>query len=117
MLGGYTDETVNDIWISSNGYEWTQLDTIDVFESRKSHTVLNHNGKLVTIAGWRESGILSDVWISSDKGLNWLSINKNAEFGERTEHSSVVFRNSLFLIAGRSSSVVLNDVYKSVDGG
>jgi hypothetical protein len=48
-----------------------------------------------------ELGLLSDVWLSKDRGRSWAEVTKEAEFGERCGHASVAGSNGeLYVIGG-----------------
>ncbi len=70
MIGGYYDDNMNeyfmnDVWISPDGANWTQLCSTTNFTSRVAFVLLSYSGKLWVIGGFDNSYMTkNDVWYS-----------------------------------------------------
>ena len=91
-----------DVWMSSNGFAWTQLSAKASFGARYGHTSLVYNNRLWVMDGRGTSPTndLSDVWYSSE-GLIWTKAAAPT-FSNRDSFASVVFRDKMWAIGGNS---------------
>ncbi|MDF1763199.1 MAG: hypothetical protein P1U57_07310, partial [Oleibacter sp.] len=129
LIGGNTAEGFkNDIWSSTDGITWTEVNASSEFPVRSGHQVVvfpdpdTGAEKLWLIGGGNDSvPYLNDVWSSFD-GITWTEVNASADFPARTFHQVVAFTDAndgnnlkLWLLGGTNGSS-LNDVWKSSNG-
>ena len=129
VIGGFGASTrLNDVWKSTDsGATWTQVTTSasTKFSARNTHSSVyipsGANAGMYVIGGRTSggaSGIVNDVWKSTDGGANWTRVTANAAFAVRSLHSSVAFGQAIYVFGGRGASGThYNDVWKSTDGG
>jgi cysteine-rich repeat protein len=103
--GGRTYRVYNDVWVSSNGADWTRLLLNAGWSPRCGHTSLvfaNQNREAIYVMGGSDtSRYFNDVWMSYT-GTNWTRLTASASFPGRWLHTSLVFRNNLWVIGGHS---------------
>jgi hypothetical protein len=126
VIGG-TDGSGNnffDVWHSVDGIDWASTAGSSPFPGRWGHsTVVFDDGsgeKMWVIGGAGDSGLLNDVWFSSD-GDTWTQATGAAAFPVRYGHSSVVFDGKMWVIGGYGDDGAgnygyLNNVWYSTDG-
>ena len=132
VLGG-TDGTsrLNDVWSSTDGATWTQVDADADWTARDYHTSVVFDSKIWVLGG-RGTKNLNDVWSSTD-GSTWTeSTPPNDSDGNpvtkdntnwwpaRIAHTSVVFPRDgagkkIWVIGGIGNDLY-NDVWSSTDG-
>jgi hypothetical protein len=77
---GFTPDTqLGDIFMSSDGAQWTLLTAAPAFSARSGHGVVVSNDLLLVVAGWHDNKCLHDLWTSTD-GVAW-SMRSNATWG------------------------------------
>ncbi len=85
VLGGNAGGNSNDVWYSSDGITWTEVDTSasagGMWSSRNSHVAASFDGKL-WIMGGQNASQLNDVWYTSD-GANWYEATSGASWSGR----------------------------------
>ena len=130
IIGGIdeqgTDTALNDVWASSNGKSWSQVqgDGGGRFNGRRSFGAAFLNGTLFVVGGRTQhtQAGLSDVWASTNGGIGWVRItangpNGNAPFGQRHSFGFTAHNGTLFVVGGATSlGAVLADVWASPDG-
>lgn len=117
--GGYNNifrKVLNDVWKTSDGVRWEQVTPAADFAPRSGARLLDHNGKLLVLAG--EHGFSNDtqfhdVWATED-GLNWEQVLGEAPWRNRSGHGVVQYKGDIYLMAG---FIGLHDLWKSADGG
>lgn len=124
--GGYNGYH-NDVWTSTDGANWTEVNAAAPFAGRESFGCVVFNNKIWVIAGDNSDGLaaLSDVWSSPD-GVNWT---REPDFpSARTGAACVVFNGAIWVIgggytapdpsAGSNAYMVysFNDAWYSTDG-
>eukprot|EP00286_Rhodomonas_abbreviata_P001414 CAMPEP_0181289360 /NCGR_PEP_ID=MMETSP1101-20121128/842_1 /TAXON_ID=46948 /ORGANISM="Rhodomonas abbreviata, Strain Caron Lab Isolate" /LENGTH=2547 /DNA_ID=CAMNT_0023393579 /DNA_START=238 /DNA_END=7881 /DNA_ORIENTATION=- len=98
--------TLNDVWSSSDGRDWSVVTLYPAWRSRAGHGVsLDQDSTFVYLTGGRhdngqESHFLNDVWRSSDM-ITWHQVTAHANWHGRWLHRSVLFQNSLWVIGGQ----------------
>lgn len=128
----------NDVWASTNGVSWEELNSDAEFSRRNGHQSVVFKDRLWLFGGRQEnyfnraeSGewikaeynqLTNDIW-SSDDAISWRLEKAQAAFSKRAGSSVVVFKDKLWLIAGYFddpdfvfSADYYNDVWSSVDG-
>lgn len=126
IMGGGTPNssftTLNDVWSSTNGINWTQEISNAPWTARRYSALVNFNGKMFLLGGLNASnGPLNDVWSSVD-GANWTQEVVSAPWVGRGGHQAVVYDNKLWVMGGTiprypaSTSEHFNDVWSSIDG-
>jgi len=118
--------TVNDVWASADGENWTQIDTGASFSPRYNHRTIVHRGRMYVIGGItrRYEGTssaytedsLNDVW-SSEDGETWVQEAVSAPFSPRYDFAVAAFGGKVWVIGGRSDSTTeLADIWSSENG-
>lgn len=107
----------NDVWNSSDGTTWTQVNANPSFVARTNPAVFVYKDK-IWIAGGKDNGgnYLNDVWNSSD-GNNWTQVTTNSSFTGRLGHQVIVNNDELILVGGENADGVSNDVWVSENEG
>lgn len=106
--------TMNDVWSSSDGVNWTLTVEAAAWEPRRSQTVLSYDGRIWLLAGrlgGRTDVFKNDVWSSAD-GASWSLETGSAAWAPRRGHTSVVFDDRLWIIGGADAGL-FNDVWHS----
>ncbi|MEK6794823.1 MAG: kelch repeat-containing protein [Spirochaetota bacterium] len=113
--GGFNG-SMNDVWRSIDGTNWTQSMRAAAFTVREGHAIVPFADALWLIGGFSFRENTNDV-IRSVNGSNWVSINSGAPFPARNEHTAFVLGDSLYLAAGRGDDrKAMNDVWRTKDG-
>ncbi len=110
------DSTQNDVWNSSNGVTWTQVNQVTPFPARSGESCLVYNSEMWVIAGYN-SGPLTDVYSSSD-GANWSVATSAAAFAARQGSQAFVYCGQMWLTGGYSGGGCgfHGDVWTSTNG-
>lgn len=117
LIGGhklYTGKN-NEVWVSGDGFQWDNLNTVSNLPARSNHQIIAFKNKLWLIGGIgtekiEDSYSVADIW-SSDDGINWNLETANAPFGPRSGHKVVAFKDKLWLVGGNRF-----DIWSSIDG-
>lgn len=113
--GGFNG-SMNDVWRSTDGTNWSQFMRSTGFTVREGHTLVPFQNSLWVIGGFAFRENVNDV-IRSDSGSNWVTVNSNAAFPARNEHTSFVLGDSLFIAGGiGGNGKAMNDVWRTTDG-
>ncbi|MBQ4804889.1 fibronectin type III domain-containing protein [Aquimarina sp. MMG015] len=110
----------NDVWVSENGKEWTELTTGPKFTARLWHSAVVFNNKIWIIGGnaaYSSGNELNDIW-SSEDGDTWIQENANPTFAPRYGHRALVYDNHIWVFGGRDVTISFSreEVWKSADG-
>ena len=122
LLGGTTDGTdrLNDVWTSADrGVTWRQTAAATRrYPIRRVHSSAVLGTTLYVIAGSGSSGVVGDIWQSTNLGSTWTRITNFANFGRIFNHASVVVANRVYVIGGFQFSSVsdVNSVWRSAAG-
>ena len=124
LLGGYDGSLKNDIWKSTDGATWTQVDsngssaTGDLnapWSAREHHQVVSFNSALWLLGGIDGGGDKNDIWKSMD-GITWTEVTTTGtKWSARRYHQAISFNGALWLLGGHGGSFK-NDVWTSTDG-
>jgi hypothetical protein len=116
VIGGIdvNNTRVNDVWYSSDGFNWIQITANAGWSSRYDHSAVVLNNKIWIMGGNGSAGFLNDVW-SSSNGINWTQATANAGWSARNRHTSVAFNNKIWLLGGYDASYK-QDVWFSSNG-
>jgi len=117
MIGGFTTaatDSVNDVWYSTDGIDWTQATAAAQWTKRNNLTSLEYNNQMWVIGGYDGTNYRNDVWYSTD-GVDWTQATAAAQWARRSNHKSVVFSNRMWVVGGFDPSH-FNDVWYSTDG-
>ncbi|QLG45932.1 Kelch repeat-containing protein [Costertonia aggregata] len=115
LIAGYTGISRNDIWRSSNGVDWMEVNAEAAFSARRAHASVIFDDKMWVIGGRDGFGKKNDVWYSSD-GITWTEATPEAAFSPRDSHKAVVFDGKIWVIAGEDDTSRKNDVWYSTNG-
>jgi len=120
---------------------WTQLNASAGWSFRSGHSsVAMPDGRIVVMGGFNNvTGLINDVWQSTDNGVTWMQVNASAGWAPRYGHSSVVLADGSILVMGgfvgasqgtslppsklslsrgfADGSSITNDVWRSTDNG
>jgi len=116
----------NDVWISLNGINWTQVTPSAPWAARVDHASLSFKSNIWVIGGSESDNNSdfgkNDAWYSRD-GSAWLPATTNAAWKARSGHSAVVFQNKMWILGGFRFSIdapelieKMNDVWYTADG-
>ena len=123
----------NDVWSSTDGSTWTQVDAVADWKARSSHTSVVFDSKIWVMGGYDGTGTdyFNDVWSSTD-GSTWTestppenapkdTTGEDANWWEaREDHTSVVFdpdgKGKKIWVMGGHDGNLLNDVWSSDNG-
>ncbi len=116
-------EDRNDIWCSTDGKNWQEVNSKAAFEQRGGHAMTVANNSMWIVGGKRSpSGggqYFNDVWRSKN-GKDWVQTVKNAPFSARRHHTLTNLNGRMFLIGGFSNPLdeedwVKGDIWVSSD--
>ncbi len=108
VLGGFdpTDASLpitNEIWTSTNGADWSKVETNTIFQSRYAHTATVYKNKVFVAGGIGTAssslGIQGNLWYSEDM-VNWFEYEPFRSDIGVAEHSALVFEGKLWLFFG-----------------
>jgi hypothetical protein len=119
IAGGDNDGRKNDVWASSDGINWTEVNPNAEFSPRYAHTVAVFGDKIWIIGGEDDDGAKNDVWFSDD-GINWKLATSSAGFSPRLAHAAVVFDEKMWVVGGsvpnELGEVMESDVWYTTNG-
>ena len=104
---------LNDVWSSTDGLVWENLNASPVFSGRSAMGCALHQSQVVLVGGY-DGSLGNDVWITST-GSSW-SLSGTGNFSGREYHGVVSFQDKLWVVGGwdgRDPNADLNDVWYS----
>jgi hypothetical protein len=108
------NELLDDMWKSTNGIVWEQIQITGTYWSpRSSHTLTYSNAKLYIIGGVKPDGssFYSDIWISDDNGQTWLEITSLPT--NIANHTTHIINDEIYVVGGTTSFGTFSDkLYK-----
>jgi hypothetical protein len=112
-----TNTSLADIWFTSNGSSWQQVQINGVSWSARSHMSVFYYQNTFFLAGGLASGVAkNDVW-SSPNGATWTQLTASAFASARYIMGYNVYNNKMYVIGGfDNAGSALSDVYSSTDG-
>lgn len=121
---GPTCEYFNDVWRSTDGAEWEQMNDAAPWEPRAGGVVLERDGLLWLFGG--EAGFLcqpepceppyfNDVWTSPD-GAEWTQVTESAGWSPRPGHTCEAVDEEFVCFGGFGTPTNPQDVWTSTDG-
>jgi hypothetical protein len=114
IMGGWNGNVpVGNVWMSSDGVNWTTITTNAPWGPRHSFALISYGGKMWVMGGSPDQGLnsLNDVWSSPD-GFNWTQVTTNAPWSPRRWLSSTVFNGKMWIMKGEGN----DDAWSSLDG-
>ena len=86
---------LNDVWVSGNGRDWTEVDQTAGFQARINFKRVVHTGGYFWLMGGSDFvlGEFADVWRSAD-AANWQRVTDSAGFGTRQNYAVAKFRRA-----------------------
>ena len=93
LIGGRTasEAHIAEVWSSTDGYNWTEVNPSAAFGARKEFVSMVHDDKMWVLGGEIEGYVLAnDVWYSSD-GANWHEATEAASWHARDYFGGVSF--------------------------
>ena len=93
LIGGRTanEAHIAEVWSSTDGYNWTEVNPSAAFGARKEFVSMVHDGKMWVLGGEIEGNLLAnDVWYSSD-GATWHEATPAASWHARDYFGGVSF--------------------------
>ncbi len=122
IMGGWNGQpgpiSVNDVWSSPDGINWTQTTSSAPWSVRFGHSTVVFNGKMWVLGGSDAAtgNKKADIWSSPD-GINWTSVTTVAPWGPRDAFTSLVFDGKMWVLGGADNTIgIQNDVWSSLDG-
>ena len=120
IMGGtlthYPYAVTNDIWYTADGTNWLCATNGAAWPARKSQHLVEMNGKLWLLNGYKNENPFDDVWSSVD-GSNWMQETSAAPWGQRCFPAVAAFEGCLYVMGGFTPDITyLNDVWRSPDG-
>lgn len=115
---GGTEYAYNDVWRSSDGISWTQIQASAPWSARGAHCLSYFNGKLWIMGGSSAyaAAWYNDVWSSPD-GISWTQEIASAPWQARHEFTVTVHNGKMYLIGGYLSTYAMaSDVWETPDG-
>jgi hypothetical protein len=114
------DRTLNDVWSTENGFNWTRIVSNAPWKPRAFHAAIAHNGRLWIIGGgyWAKRPLLfGDVWSSQD-GIEWKEHATEAAWSGRLWLTAASYTGLLWIMGGCISKPrgATNDIWYSADG-
>jgi N-acetylneuraminic acid mutarotase len=115
LFGGYDSEgdRRNDVYVSKNMHRWEKLPDAP-WSVRYGFGALSFNGRIWMLGGQDDSGMLNEVWWTTD-GVSWTQ-EVNAPWAIRRNPGTVVYGNRMFVIGGLGAGGTVNDVWYTEDG-
>ncbi len=127
VIGGHvisqdmeSEETVNNVWYSTDGENWTQATENADFQPRLGHQSVVFDDKLWVIGGLQRTDdddtYFKDVWYS-ENGVDWTLATDDIGIGDILDFESIVYDDKIWIIGGiRPEGNVSNDIWYSSDG-
>lgn len=115
----------NDIWTSSDGEIWTEIDADNLFDGRNGQAAFVFKDRIWMIGGstlgpspldsnYQSYTPQNDVWYTKD-GIKWIKEENNPNFGKRSDHTGTVFNDKAYINAGwyldEETSSYLRDIW------
>jgi len=105
----------NEVWYSSDGEEWHQVDDSIRFSPRYVSDLAVNGETLYLTGGYDGVSNLNETWVSHD-GRTWELDTSATKFFPRMGHGSLVFSNKLWVIGGQNvNNVYFNDVWHTAE--
>lgn len=125
ISGGHGNDpsSINQVFISSNGLEWSELKHEEAPFQRASN-IVSYGDQILLLGGfasYNDTESALDIY-SSNNGFNWELVSQKAEFGLRRDFKTVEYLNKLWIFGGTEylvdthTSVKRNDIWFSSDG-
>lgn len=110
----------NDVWISLNGLNWTQVSPNQVttakWSARSRHQATYFANKVWVMGGQDAAGTKNDIW-SSPTGVTWTqALPIGAIWAPRYWFGLTTFQNKLWVAGGINGGSLYGDVWSSPDG-
>jgi len=105
MGGVNTDNcfnTVNDIWFTSNGITWTNIndnDNNNIWNYRTGFGKCTYDNKIWIMGGNDGNNYFSDIWCSED-GINWTCVAESTDIGKISNMVMLVYNNKMWIMGG-----------------
>ena len=124
LLGGNDNSKKNDVWKSTDGETWTQVDANGSsvvglnapWSPRWGHQAVSFNDALWILGGNGSTAKENDVWTSTD-GTSWTEVTTTGtKWSARQNHQVVSFNGALWVLGGFDGTNK-NDVWKSSSDG
>jgi hypothetical protein len=112
--------TLNDVWSTENGINWTRVIPNAPWKPRAFHTAVAHDGQLWIMGGghWGNNpSLYRDVWCSFD-GINWEERSSEAAWPGRIWATAASYNGLLWIMGGfiGKPGGGANDIWYSADG-
>ncbi|CAN0589387.1 unnamed protein product, partial [Ectocarpus sp. 12 AP-2014] len=129
LIGGmyiedFSSNFLNDIYTSTDGINWVEVDPATVFGVRAEHTSVVYDNKIWVIGGWQavvnettfeqDVTTFADAWYS-DNGIVWVQIAINETFAARLGHATTLFENKIIVSGGLDLNASANSRTHSND--
>lgn len=112
IIGGGTRapkaNSLNDVWCSEDGVNWTQVTAAAPWDPRIWFSALVYRDRMWVLGGWADSGNKGDVWYSKD-GKNWTELKSDVKWSTRHEQAAFVFKDKIWIAGGAAEPNYLLD--------
>ncbi len=109
VIGGETDtgtgyDTLDDVWWTTNGVDWTRATASADFWARAYHSAVVFDNRMWLLGGMSYDSegmplLLDDAWTSTD-GQTWTEVAAAASFFPRMRSTAAVFGGRLWVFGG-----------------
>ncbi len=116
LIGGKDNDNNNlsDIWITTNGTDWSELYASAPFGEVSGHATIVYNGRMYVICINADT-LNTKIW-STANGTSWTENNSNT-FPALKRYKAVVFNNAMYVIGSEKVTGELsNEIWRSTDG-
>ncbi|MFA7304156.1 MAG: lectin like domain-containing protein, partial [Methanoregula sp.] len=99
---------------------WTLMNASAGWLVRFDHSSVTLPDGSIVLSGGNSSptGLMNDVWRSTDNGVTWTRMTSHAEWTPRFEHSTVAMPDgSIVLSGGSATDGIKQDVWRSTNKG
>ena len=107
LMGGRAQDDTpnNEVWISTNGTNWTMTTTTPGWQPRHSHAVVLDNKSKSSIylyggRGMSTNEVYGDLWQSIDGGQSWTEVTISGGLPKRYDHAMVLDDRGRLVISG-----------------
>ncbi len=111
IIGGYSNGLKNDVWNSTDGVNWVQLENNGSFDVRNEHTATVYDNKIWIIAGTTTGSELTNDIMYTEDGIIFTKVVSPMAFRNRAGHSTTVFNDKMLTIGGSDFGLFKNDVW------
>jgi leucine-zipper-like transcriptional regulator 1 len=103
--GYMSNETcMTDVWYSTDGIAWFQIDSTKGWSGRLPHAFVEYNTKLWLTTGDEGLHLRKKLWYSSN-GITWTQSEVAAAWNSRYSQTGVIFDNRMWVMGSFDGSI------------